>query len=397
MQTFNFKLASAALLLARLASARLPWVSTQVYSPDTVNGTSDVLFTSSADGLDGPKVRTVNTTSYDWWYFDAVSEDQQFNVVFTFFAAPATGLGIPLDGAPDNAILMASICMSYPEQEISFVGEVPATEAKVVSVGNGASGSWEGTGMGFLGTSDLSNYVVYIDSASLGVQGFMSLQSLAPANYPCGPAEANQTMTIMPGVGWANAVPDAMAQVDLDVNGTSVKFTGLRYHDSKISSLPSQLVCCLYAAKKSPLSENWGVTPFNKNVGSWYWGHGRLGPYSIVWYDALSPNDTESVSGYVARDGKIVGAICSATTVRPTGANSTYPPTIGGDPPRGLRIEVDLGSHGTMVVNATSTFNVESVFGIYYRRTGTLTGGIQGQPLLAGTALWEEFALLPPA
>lgn len=40
-------------------------------------------------------------------------------------------------------------------------------------------------------------------------------------------------MMIMPGVGWANAVPDAAANVDFDVNGTAVKFAGVGYHDSK--------------------------------------------------------------------------------------------------------------------------------------------------------------------
>ena len=145
-----------------------------------------------------------------------------------------------------------------------------------------------------------------------------------------------------------------------------------------------------------PPLENWGVTPFNNNVGSWYWGHGRLGPYSIVWYDALSPTGEEFVSGYVACDGKIVGVVCSSTTVRPTGAESTYPPVIGVDLPAGFHIKIDLGSEGTMVVDATSTINVVDE-GTYFRWVGTLTGGIEGHPSLDGTALWEEFALLPPS
>ena len=41
-------------------------------------------------------------------------------------------------------------------------------------------------------------------------------------------------MELMPHVGWANAIPDATAYVELDVNGTSVKFSGRGYHDSKI-------------------------------------------------------------------------------------------------------------------------------------------------------------------
>ena len=98
----------------------------------------------------------------------------------------------------------------------------------------------------------------------------------------------------------------------------------------------------------------------------------------------------------MARGGKILGVVCTATTVRPTGANSTYPPTIGVGPPEGLHIEINLGSEGSMIVDAATTFNVVDAEGVYYRSTGTLTGGIEGQPSFTGTALWEEFALLPP-
>ncbi|MCJ1420335.1 hypothetical protein MMC32_006692 [Xylographa parallela] len=372
MQTTTLKLVGFFWLFADLVFARGPWISTRVYSPNTVNGSSDALFTSSAYGLDAPKVETINDTSYEWWYFDAVSEDQKSSVVITFLVAPATGF--PQSGSPDNAILSATIALSYPGQEfVSWLSSVPATEATVVSIGNGASGVWEGSGMDFIGTPDLSTYVVNVDSPSIGVKGFMSLRSLAPAHYPCGPAKAGQSMVMLPGIGWTNAVPDATAEVEFDVNGTTVKFTGIGYHD-----------------------QSWAVTSFTNNVGSWFWGHGRLGPYSVVWWDTLTPAGAEHVSGYVARGGKILGVVCTATTVRPTGANSTYPPTIGVGPPEGLHIEINLGSEGSMIVDAATTFNVVDAEGVYYRSTGTLTGGIEGQPSFTGTALWEEFALLPP-
>ena len=177
MQISTLKLVSVIWLLTKSVSARPPWISTHVYSPSTVNGSSHALFTSSAYGLDAPKVETINDTSYEWWYFDAVSEDQKSSVVLTFFVAPATGF--PESGAPDNAILAATIALSYPGQEVaSFLSSVPATEATVVSVGNGASGFWKGSGMNFVGTPDLSNYLVSVDSPSIGVKGFMTLQSV---------------------------------------------------------------------------------------------------------------------------------------------------------------------------------------------------------------------------
>ena len=56
---------------------------------------------------------------------------------------------------------------------------------------------------------------------------------MAPPRYPSGPATAGKSMEIIPGVGWANAIPDAAAEVFLDINGTQVNFAGVGYHDRK--------------------------------------------------------------------------------------------------------------------------------------------------------------------
>jgi len=43
--------------------------------------------------------------------------------------------------------------------------------------------------------------------------------------------EAGASEVILPHVGWANAVPDARATVDIEVNGTAISFSGIGYHD----------------------------------------------------------------------------------------------------------------------------------------------------------------------
>jgi hypothetical protein len=45
-------------------------------------------------------------------------------------------------------------------------------------------------------------------------------------------------MEVMPHIGWSNAIPDAKADIDLSVNGTRVKFSGVGYHDSKSLTPP---------------------------------------------------------------------------------------------------------------------------------------------------------------
>lgn len=60
------------------------------------------------------------------------------------------------------------------------------------------------------------------------------LPQIALAHYPCGPASdpSGLSFELAPGLGWANAVPDADAAVNLNVNGEAIMFTGgSGYHD----------------------------------------------------------------------------------------------------------------------------------------------------------------------
>lgn len=107
-----------------------------------------------------------------------------------------------------------------------------------------------------------------------------------------------------PHIGWANAIPDANATADFTVSGKKLQFDGYGYHD-----------------------KNWADQPFAANVHSWYWGHGRLGPYSIVWFDVVGADGNEYISSYAALNGQIIATSCSpgSIMVRPTGRNSQYP------------------------------------------------------------------------
>lgn len=153
--------------------------------------------------------------------------------------------------------------------------------------------------------------------------------------------------------------------------------------------------------------QNWSDRPFLDSVKSWYWGHGRLGSYSIVWFSSLVPNGTATatyVSSYVARDDEVLVASCntSVLTVIPIGAKGTtggrYPPHAG-DVPDGFQLEFDLGEdHGSL----KATISAEAVVagdGKYYIRwtgnaTGEIVGGTTPQSSLDGVAVFEQFALL---
>lgn len=173
---------------------------------------------------------------------------------------------------------------------------------------------------------------------------------------------------------WSNAVPDAVGEVDLLINGTASKYVGAGYHD-----------------------KNWGDTPFATTTKFWYWGHAHLGPYSVVWFDAVDAAGVEHFSGYVAKDGRVLLASCAvnSTTVRPWGANSQYPPKIGTGVMEGLEVRFDLGRGETFVANVT-TKAVAVNLGPYVRTTGTVTGGVLGcGKTYEGATLFEEFKFAP--
>lgn len=148
------------------------------------------------------------------------------------------------------------------------------------------------------------------------------------------------------------------------------------------------------------------------SVRSWYWGHGRLGPYSIVWFSYLAlddPTNTTYVSSYVAKDGKPLVSACNSTilSVRPVGRPGTtggrYPPHVG-DVPDGFRLQFDLGLT-ELRVNVSAGTVVAGDAQYYMRWTGDITGEIvqdkspdacgclQDSPL-TGVAVFEQFALV---
>jgi hypothetical protein len=140
------------------------------------NLASKVDFVARETGLDAPHVTPINASTYDWWYFDVVSEDQGYSVVVTFFAAPESAFAF--SGAPATDVTEAYLFVSTPENPMYIDEPIPATKALVVNAGNGASGVWEGSGFAFAGTPDMAEYEVTINSPQIAVKGKITMQSV---------------------------------------------------------------------------------------------------------------------------------------------------------------------------------------------------------------------------
>ncbi|KAL6801484.1 hypothetical protein J3E68DRAFT_447531 [Trichoderma sp. SZMC 28012] len=336
-------------------------------------------FESTHGNLDGAKLQPyANDTSFDWWYFDAVSASSDANVVFGFYNAGPGGLGWFTESN-----LWFQIQGNFANGTSFGNSFIAATDAIITNDVIGLSAEWIGSGASLRATSldsELITYTTTIDIPSLGVYGTVTLHSVAPPHYPCGLNVAGVSEEMLPNVGWANAVPDAYASVDLVINGTKLQFSdGIGYHD-----------------------KNWGTAPLADNLETWYWGHARVGPYSIVWFDATPPNGAERFSAYVAKNGIVAQASCAnkSVFVRPWGANSTYPPLPSTGPMQGIEVTFDLGNGETLAANVTTGAFVASDGDYYVRTLGSLSATIKSpgrddEVFHCGRALYEEFKFGP--
>ncbi|KAJ7268398.1 hypothetical protein C8J57DRAFT_1325054 [Mycena rebaudengoi] len=345
------------LLQLALALASGSHGSTQTYNiPGEVqNATSQAQFTVSAAGPDAPKIHPVNASVFDWWYFDVVSTDPTSLASVVVVLYTTTPEAFPYGGPPGPVV--AQISGSFPNG--TLYSAITEGESATVTTGHDASstGVWNKTGFSWSSPRP-SEFSITIDAPQIGVKGTIQFKSTAPGHYPCGPIAVGQDMQVAPHIGWANSLPDSVATVRLTVGGTKLSFSGAGYHD-----------------------KNWSDQLFAANVDSWYWGHGRVGPYSVVWFDFLGPDGLEYVSAYAAKAGKIVIASCDAGSirVRPVGRNTAYPPTISSERPDGYHITLDLPGDGVLEMDVAVSADT---------REGT-------KSLAAGVALFEQFTMTP--
>ncbi|CAG8971374.1 hypothetical protein HYALB_00006923 [Hymenoscyphus albidus] len=336
-----------------------PWTNKTIPA-QLATGNIEANFVSTKFGIDAPQLSAVNSTSFELWYFDAISDDSLSSVTVIFFASTETAF--PLLSSPT---ITTSIVLNYlfPNGTRGY-HELYAEEAVVETVGSGSVG----TGISWKGSPDLSSYNITIDNPTIGIKGTINLITQSPAHYPCSPDEADQTMIVAPHIGWLNAVPDADAKVDRDINGSKLVFDGTGYHD-----------------------KNWSDRPFNSSIKSWYWGRGRIGPYKIVWIDGVPVEGEEFFSAFASRDGLIMGSTCSFATLVVRPLESLYTPSLETSEPKGFSIVMDLGDEGILAANITAIRTLVDASPMYSRWGGCLAGAMNEGDELGGHGVYEQF------
>ncbi|KAE9389295.1 hypothetical protein BT96DRAFT_926651 [Gymnopus androsaceus JB14] len=185
----------------------------------------------------------------------------------------------------------------------------------------------------------------------LEISGSVILNAVhCPSTLPLLSGRDRSEYEVSPSLGLDNAFPDAKTSVDLQVNGTQVKFEdGIGYQDL-----------------------SWSDISYEDALEHYSWAHGRFGPYSIVWFAGEGSDGTQVASGYVSKDGELLSTPCSGVIVETEAAAPNS--TIG--PIQSLSVEIPFGNQA-IVANLT----IGSVFineGDLIHGTGVIRGGVKG-------------------
>jgi hypothetical protein len=144
-----------------------------------ISTTGSKLDTGALLTLDSPQISLINSSVFDWWYFDVVSEsDPRESLTVTFFTS--TAAAFPWLPSNESSVLIAYLWASFTNGTV-FEEYVPATIATVAGGENASSpssGSWSSTGLSWAASQDdLSEYEVIISSKQMQVEGRFSLNS----------------------------------------------------------------------------------------------------------------------------------------------------------------------------------------------------------------------------
>ena len=164
----------ATLLCASYTAAHITEVPNAVYQ-----GVSNAEYRSGCSGLDDQKIKpSPNATSYEWWYFDAVSTSStNESIVIVFYETPPNTF---LNSA--ETVLSVSVTGTF-EDGTPFDVTLPVSGSAIIeSKADGASGDWQGSGFKFEGSNAMTRYKITGDNPALNISGTFTLQSVSLFN-----------------------------------------------------------------------------------------------------------------------------------------------------------------------------------------------------------------------
>ncbi|KAL4982028.1 hypothetical protein BDW68DRAFT_182938 [Aspergillus falconensis] len=379
-------LLAATLLTIGAASARYTVNLPATLLPGPI--TADYLTPSfDQSDLDSPKLSHSNASTFDWWHFDAIAlENTNASVAITFSNGGPGGFPLPYPPPATNSSLLpngtgtaeahlqeeqehalwAHLWITFPDGR-KFQHTQRADSARLHGSGDSSVAIWHGVG-GWMGSEE--GYEVEIGMQQpenrVNVTGRISMERIASPHSLCSNAANFSTNLALgdQGLGWVGILPDAIANVDISVNGERLTFEGYGYHD-KI----------------------WSSKPFTSSTKSLTRGRAHLGLYSLLWLSYTPSNSSapssapQIVSSFMSRDGTTVSAGCDvgSVTIDP-GTEQTE-----GGPVSGFQVAFP----GAQVSVATDVEEIESD-GRHVRWVGRARGMVEGVDEEGG-AIFERF------
>ncbi|ETS82455.1 hypothetical protein PFICI_04331 [Pestalotiopsis fici W106-1] len=328
-------------------------------------GAVDVEFTSTNAVPDAPKLSAINSSSFDWWYFDTVSRGGDQGLAILFNAGLSSGL---LGGNNETVPYFSISGLLENGEYLNYVAWAEDDGAIITTGSDGSSKAvWTGTGGSWVATANMGTYTISVNAPQ--VNGTISFKSVAPAHNPCGPIQTGSDLLVAPSIGWTNPLPDADISVDLVTTTGPVKYSGVGYHD-----------------------KNWGSQLFPSTFNSWYWGHARAGAYSVVWFEVLAPSNDTHYSGYLAKDGQILHSACGAESITVRPLDTAYPRGDDESWPSGYTIEMEIGEQKELFTMTVTNVGILNDAALAHRYVGTANVFFHGEEF-SGIGQWEELWL----
>ncbi|KIK65582.1 hypothetical protein GYMLUDRAFT_70681 [Collybiopsis luxurians FD-317 M1] len=346
----------------------------------------------NAASFDGQYIHpNLTNNAVEWWWGSAVGTPAPASpgtpgpvLQFLFYQGYPILADLDHSSLPEYYIAINGF---FGGEGSDFAITIPATSGDITEGnGNAVTGTWGSTG-NFQISSDLKTMQVTFNAsdAPYGISGTMKFISNRGNHYGCnvtndpyftgfGPEtrtlnEAEQVFYTQ--LGWAVSIPGGIADVDVTINGTRLKFTGNGYHD-----------------------QNFMPFALNEFISSWYFGFAEVGPYTLSYVSAAPVNSSVAFNtGYLATDQAVLQNQCamngSKTTdisiVQPKGSMAGAEGTVA---PSSWTLSYVLedGSEFEFEMKPTGA-NPNTA--IYQRWTGSISGGKKGEQSYEGVATFE--------
>jgi hypothetical protein len=348
-------------LISRLSAAAAATAGQSYILPlPTVQGDATFRQVVGNGAFDGVYMMKPNGSSYEGWYFDVVADNGRQGFVFSssvnYGSSEQT---FALQFVFDNGTIR------------NFIGQQQKLDIR--TYGDSMTVREEGNLYSWSGSPDMDRYVLRLNMPDQGIAGLIEYNSVAPAHTACGTNTFNSSLFYSPALYWKNPIPDALAKVDLTINGTKLQFTGRGYYDGAF-----------------------GPQSFVTNLSFWNWGHVTLGEYSIVFASLTHLDNTISATGYIAKGGHLLDVFCDdgerikVTSIGTGDANSVDSQS------QGYEVMINSTKVGTFMLTTSST--TQTLSAPYSRWIGNAVGGLIGEESSTGVAVWElmEGDYLPP-